>query len=667
MPSQFFGLQIGYSGLTAYQAALNTTGNNIANVETKGYSRQVINQTASQALRTYSTYGMAGSGTTVNSIDQVRNSYYDTKYRNATSSLGEYDIKSEYNAQIENYFNDDGETIQGFATIFDSFFTAMEEVEKNPGDVSTRTQFVGKANALCEYFNANAINLTNLQVDTNTRIKTVVEEISNLAEKIATINHEINIIELKGMAANELRDERNNLVDELSKYVDVEIIEAPIYTSDDVDEDGKPLGEKTGAYKYTVIVAGNNTLVEGYEYRTLGVKARENWNKVNQSDADGLYDIYWEDTGIDYYPVNSQFSGELKGLLQIRDGNNSEYFHGVVSDYDEDARTLTITTSASDEALQDLNKCTLNPTGILDVGNGVYRYDSWEVDEAADGTLTYTFYMASDDLQTTDYTGSKRSFASLVASIESYRSRSVDPVAEVGGNVDYQGIPYYQEQMNEWIRLFAQAFNSVEQTGEDLNGNPLYGSASDSSKLTNPLSFFVAKDLTGQRDEDYSFYDDYDYPDTPTDESQGTKSGTSDSYRQLTAANFSVNRSILADASRMSTTATQGNINIDAADVVKELEGLKDKKNFFRGCTSGEFLNCVLGDVALNANSANVFKSNFNNIQETIVNQRLSISGVDNDEEALNLVKYQNAYNLSAKMIQVMTEIYDRLILETGV
>ena len=124
---------------------------------------------------------------------------------------------------------------------------------------------------------------------------------------------------------------------------------------------------------------------------------------------------------------------------------------------------------------------------------------------------------------------------------------------------------------------------------------------------------------------------------------------------------------MLADGSRMATTSTQGKIDLEASDIVVELEKLKSKRNFFRGCTSAEFLNCVLGDVALNANSANVFQANFGNIQSTIENQRLSVSGVDNDEEALNLVKFRNAYNLSAKMIQIMTEIYDRLILETGV
>ena len=92
----------------------------------------------------------------------------------------------------------------------------------------------------------------------------------------------------------------------------------------------------------------------------------------------------------------------------------------------------------------------------------------------------------------------------------------------------------------------------------------------------------------------------------------------------------------------------------------------KNKMNF-RGCSSAEFLQCVLSDIALNAQRANTFQKSFSDVAGTIDMQRVSISGVDEDEEAVNLVKYQNAYNLSSKMIQVLTEIYDRLILETGV
>ena len=75
----------------------------------------------------------------------------------------------------------------------------------------------------------------------------------------------------------------------------------------------------------------------------------------------------------------------------------------------------------------------------------------------------------------------------------------------------------------------------------------------------------------------------------------------------------------------------------------------------------------VLADMALNSNNARTFSANTTNIKNVISNQRLSVSGVDEDEEALDLVKFQHAYELNSKVIQVMTEIYDRLILETGV
>jgi len=75
----------------------------------------------------------------------------------------------------------------------------------------------------------------------------------------------------------------------------------------------------------------------------------------------------------------------------------------------------------------------------------------------------------------------------------------------------------------------------------------------------------------------------------------------------------------------------------------------------------------VLSDVALNTNRANNFTNNYQYLQNSIQNQRLSVFGVDNDEEAVNLTKYQQQYNMASKMIQTLTEIYDRLILQTGV
>ena len=100
----------------------------------------------------------------------------------------------------------------------------------------------------------------------------------------------------------------------------------------------------------------------------------------------------------------------------------------------------------------------------------------------------------------------------------------------------------------------------------------------------------------------------------------------------------------------------------------KVISMLSDKNQYsFRGREAGGFLECVLSDAALNASNANTFYKTYTSLEKSIDNQRTSISGVDEDEEAVSLVKYQNSYTLASKMISVLTEVYDRLILQTGV
>ena len=87
----------------------------------------------------------------------------------------------------------------------------------------------------------------------------------------------------------------------------------------------------------------------------------------------------------------------------------------------------------------------------------------------------------------------------------------------------------------------------------------------------------------------------------------------------------------------------------------------------FRGGTAEGFLKCMISDISIDTQESKIFEQNFLNIQATLETQRMSVSGVDEDEEAMNLIKFQNAYNLSSKMVSVMSEIYEKLIEETGV
>ena len=119
----------------------------------------------------------------------------------------------------------------------------------------------------------------------------------------------------------------------------------------------------------------------------------------------------------------------------------------------------------------------------------------------------------------------------------------------------------------------------------------------------------------------------------------------------------------------MSTTAGDGDIDISASDIVKKLILIKTdtSKMEFRGASSENFLSILLSDIAMDTSNAANSSEHYQNIQSTIEQQRLSVSGVDEDEEALDLLRYQKSYSLNAKVISVMAEIYDRLILETGV
>lgn len=649
MPSQFFGLNIAYSGLTASNAALNTTSNNIANVETKGYSRQNAEQAAANALRVFTTYGCAGAGVDVIAIERVRDHFYDVKYWDNNANTGEYNMKQYYMKQVEDYFNDDS-TIEGFKTIFDNMMTAFGEVAKQSGSDTTKAQFIGYASNLTQYFNSMSANMSQVQKDVNQEIKLKVDEINSLAAEIATLNKQINVIEIDGKAkANELRDQRETLIDQLSAIVSVKVIETPVYDTYNPER-------LTGANRYLVQIAGGQTLVDTNEYNALDCVARKSEEKVNQSDIDGLYDVYWVANKLtgeladEFNLYNASLGGELSGLVQMRDGNNGENFQGIVKEIgtkevpvtDENNVTSmktykTVTVGVTADYLKDINKCTLSDSGgKINLGNQIFYYNDWTFDyDANTDTYSYTFTI-DESINDANLTETRRG-----------------KEATIGQSVNYQGIPYYMQQMNEWARTFASKFNEILADGYDMYGN--------SGNI-----LFSANHETDK--EQYLFENLFSTVDENGNKKNASLNMKDDSYYRLTAKNFSILNSMLDDPDLLATKVDAAAGVDEYGNVEKLIKMITDKSEVsFRGASCSEFLTCILSDIALNANNANNFHGNFDNVGKAIDNQRLSISGVDTDEEAVNLVKYQNAYTLASKMIQTLTEVYDRLILETGV
>lgn len=624
MPSQFFGLSIAASGLRAANAALNTTGNNISNVYTEGYSRQQVTQEAANALRVFATYGCVGAGVDTVAIERVRDAFYDMRFRDNNSTMMEYDIKNYYCDTLQQYFDDDGDS--GFGTIFNSFSATLETLSTNRSSTDAKKQFIAAAQKMAEYFNNTAGNLKELQKDVNSEIKIRVDRINSISTEIATLNKQINVIEMIGTntKANELRDKRDLLLDELSEIVDVKTEEFPLTDSNNPERE-------TGGTRFIVYIAGGQCLVDNSDFHTLECRSRKDDEKINQTDADGLYDVFW-DNGNDFNLHNASMKGSLRGLIAMRDGNNNQAFSGLVTGVTQGVSGTEVKVKATKSYLQDMNKCTLPnaPTdkgGDIVIGNTQFYYTSWEYDEA---TSTYTFLMndAKCDTRVT--------------------SAMMGKEAEVGQDINYQGIPYYLSQMNEFVRTFSAKVNEIFGKGYDVNGN-LFG------KGGNELTFFTAKKPVADGNNLQSQYGLDDFLDA-------------DGYYEMTAFNIQINSELLADADLLGTKST-AEIGVEECGQVDELKAaLVDKTKFsFRNSTAGEFLDTLLSDVGLNARNAEDFYNTYHGIAVTIENQRASISSVDEDEEATNMIKYEHAYTLSSKMIQTLTEVYDRLILQTGV
>ncbi|HBA49784.1 MAG TPA: flagellar hook-associated protein FlgK [Lachnospiraceae bacterium] len=704
MPSQFFGLNIAYTGLLASNAALNTTNNNIANVQTEGYSRQQVTQQAANAIRVFQTYGCAGAGVETLAIERIRNEFYDSRYWVNNSKVGEYGQKQYYMEQVESFFDDNGQNA-GFKTVFDQLMvTGLQALMDNPDALSNKEQFIGYAGALAEYFNGAVGNLQKLQKDVNQEIKVKIDEINSLADEIATLNKQINTIELNGsMKANELRDRRTLLLDQLSEIVDVETKETKVLDVNNEDRE-------TGGTRFIVRIAGGQTLVDGDRHNELECVARTTNEKVNQTDIDGLYDVQWKN-GSSFHLDNASMGGALRGLVEMRDGNNSEYFTGTVKEIGmtEDGKHDTVTVEVGRHYLIDLNKCNLSDSGgVISLGNREYYYDSWtynvSYDDKGKAVYSYTFTLSS----TKQYEG---------LNDRRLTNDRVGKEATIGTGISYQGVPYYMMQINEWVRTFSQKFNDILRSGysDDIPGIDLF-----TADMATEDKQYVFEDYSGESVEDYlkrveelmavkgltekearlEAITDYRY-DKETKEaynkrveklqatndklngafskdeaekaaqltvSVGKNVTGNDNYYLMTGKNVSISSTLENDPDRLANKREESD-GVEQNDLLRDLKDLATNKGkmSFRGCSAGEFLQCVLADIALNTKRAETFYKSYQDIAYSIDTQRISISGVDEDEEAVNLVRYQNGYNLASKMIQTLTEIYDRLILQTGV
>ncbi|WNS42662.1 flagellar hook-associated protein FlgK [Paenibacillus sp. MMS20-IR301] len=228
MTSTFHSIETARRSLFTQTAALNTTGHNIANANTEGYTRQRVNMRASIPIEAYglsnsTVPGQLGTGVEFGSIDRIRETFLDDQYRSENSSLGAWTIQSDTLDKLEAIFQEPSDT--GISTVLDNFWKSWSDLSKNPEDSTTRKIVVQTAQALTDALNYMSKQLKNLDTDLASNVAVKGTEVQGYLSSIADLNSSIFKIESMGDKANDLRDQRDLLTDKLSKIANVSVVD----------------------------------------------------------------------------------------------------------------------------------------------------------------------------------------------------------------------------------------------------------------------------------------------------------------------------------------------------------------------------------------------------------------------------------------------------------
>jgi flagellar hook-associated protein 1 len=276
MPSTFFGMEIGRRALSASQLAIQVTGNNTANVNTPGYSRQVVkfSQTDPYTDPTiaYPRPGQLGTGVTIASINRIRDEFIDRRIYGANSSQYALNNLRDVVARVEQAYGEP--STAGIGQLMTNFFNSFSDLSANPESGALRSTVRNRAQTLVSSIRAASTTLEAITPDIQAKVDAQVKEINDLGKQIGLMNKQIRVAVALGDSPNDLQDARGTLLNQLSQLVDVQI-------TNTVDPSS---GKGTGEVQINV---GGFLLVQGDGTQDLPTTISTSTNTLGLQTANG--------------------------------------------------------------------------------------------------------------------------------------------------------------------------------------------------------------------------------------------------------------------------------------------------------------------------------------------------------------------------------------------
>ena len=319
--SLFTSFNAGVSGLQSSQAGLNTTAHNLANTKTQGYTRQqnINKDTYYQTIKTTTNSTLqVGYGTTIATIRQIRNEFLDKEYRKEVSRQTFYEVQYNTATEIEDIL---GET-EGveFNDVLSDIWQTVQNLSTNPESITNRKLFITQAESFLEKAQNVYSALKSYQVNLNSQIESQVTSINKIADQIAELNTKISAAEASGLEnANDYRDARNLLLDQLAEYTNYDYYEDSTGQVN-VRINNAPLVDESRSYH----MACKNIKNQKYDEAT---------GTYTDIESSPMYTVVWEKNGYgEVYDINRAYSqeeetdmGSLLGILTARGKNVGVY------------------------------------------------------------------------------------------------------------------------------------------------------------------------------------------------------------------------------------------------------------------------------------------------------------------------------------------------------
>lgn len=357
MGSTFSGLNTMVKGLSANQLSLNTIGHNITNANATGYSRQSVNLGATDSELAPSFYGevQVGTGVSALSITRARDVYADKQYWSENSNQSYYDARQTNYSKVETIYNDSDST--GMKSKLSAFWSAWQTLGTTSGadSYTNRVAVYETGTEAAQSINTAA---TSMQAQIKSQyddMKLKVDRINEITTQILKLNKNIVQTEANGSSSNDLRDSRDNLVDELSGYVKTSVTE-----------------NSDGTYS---VVSNGNTLVDGKNRLTLECDDKTSTTNANYGVTD--YAITIKETGTIYDPGN----GELKGMQDSIDEDKKS-----IDNLSSMAAFFLTTFNDQHKAGYGIDSANTTGTNFFGTSGTAYTWDSTNSQVDAGGT-----------------------------------------------------------------------------------------------------------------------------------------------------------------------------------------------------------------------------------------------------------------------------------------